>query len=199
MAENNPKTLYQALWNSADILRSKMDASEYKNYLLGLVFYKYLSDRLLHYVVNVLEEEETDLKSAQKIYEQAFSDIQVRDDLIEELNNEFSYIIEPSLTFTAFIEEIHNGTFQLESLAQGFRNIEQSSELFENLFEDVDLYSRRLGSTPQKQNQHISAVIKELADLDLSHQGDILGDAYEYLIGQFAESSGKKAGEFYIS
>ena len=68
MAENNPKTLYQALWNSADILRSKMDASEYKNYLLGLVFYKYLSDRLLHYVVNVLEEEETDLKSAQKIY-----------------------------------------------------------------------------------------------------------------------------------
>ena len=197
MAENNPKTLYQALWNSADILRSKMDASEYKNYLLGLVFYKYLSDRLLHYVVNVLEEEETDLKRAQKIYEQAFSDIQVRDDLIEELNNEFSYIIEPSLTFTAFIEEIHNGTFQLESLAQGFRNIEQSSELFENLFEDVDLYSRRLGSTPQKQNQHISAVIKELADLDLSHQGDILGDAYEYLIGQFAESSGKKAGEFY--
>lgn len=197
MVENGSKTLYQALWNSADILRSKMDASEYKNYLLGLVFYKYLSDRMLHYAVELLEEEATNLVSAQEKFSKAFEDEDVREDLIDELKYEYSYVIEPKLTFTALVTEINNGEFQLESLAQGFRNIEQASELFENLFEDVDLYSRRLGSTPQKQNQMISSIMKELADLDLSHQGDVLGDAYEYLIGQFAASSGKKAGEFY--
>lgn len=60
----------------------------------------------------------------------------------------------------------------LEDLAQDFRNIEQSSELFENMFEDVDLYSKRLCSTPQKQNQTISVVMKELATLDIAHEGD---------------------------
>src|SRR5699024_10038483 len=71
------------------------------------------------------------------------------------------------------------------------------SEIFENMFEDVDLYSKKLGSTPQKQNESISEVMKELSNLDIAHEGDVLGDAYEYLIGQFASTSGKKAGEFY--
>lgn len=197
MAELNSKTLYQALWNSADILRSKMDANEYKNYLLGLVFYKYLSDTMLYSAAELLEKEVTDLTSAQKVYEEAFADEETKEDLIEELKYDYSYALEPSLTFTALVASIHKGRFQLEDLAQGFRNIEQSSELFENMFEDVDLYSKRLGSTPQKQNQTISAVMKELAALDIAHEGDALGDAYEYLIGQFASDSGKKAGEFY--
>lgn len=197
MVEQTSKTLYQALWNSADILRSKMDANEYKNYLLGLVFYKYLSDRLLYHAANLLEEEVTDLNAAQKVYEAAFEDIEIKDDLIDELKYDFSYALEPQLTFTAMVQKVYKGRFELEDLAQGFRNIEQSSELFENLFEDVDLYSKKLGATPQKQNQTISAVMKELASLDIAHEGDALGDAYEYLIGQFASDSGKKAGEFY--
>lgn len=197
MVEQTSKTLYQALWNSADILRSKMDANEYKNYLLGLVFYKYLSDRLLYYAANLLEEEVTDLNAAQKVYEVAFEDLEIKDDLIDELKDDFSYALEPQLTFTAMVQKVYKGRFELEDLAQGFRNIEQSSELFENLFEDVDLYSKKLGATPQKQNQTISAVMKELASLDIAHEGDALGDAYEYLIGQFASDSGKKAGEFY--
>ena len=197
MANQNPKTIYQSLWNSADILRSKMDASEYKNYTLGLIFYKYLSDNLLHHASDLLEEEVADLNEAQQVYADAFNDPEIKDDLIDELKFDFSYALEPNLTFTALMQSIYKGKFQLEDLAQGFRNIEQSSELFENLFEDVDLYSRKLGATPQKQNQVISDVMKELATLDMAHQGDILGDAYEYLIGQFASDSGKKAGEFY--
>ncbi|MFL2060613.1 type I restriction-modification system subunit M [Marinilactibacillus psychrotolerans] len=197
MANQNPKTIYQSLWNSADILRSKMDASEYKNYTLGLIFYKYLSDNLLHHASDLLEEEVADLNEAQQVYADAFNDPEIKDDLIDELKFDFSYALEPKLTFTALMQSIYKGKFQLEDLAQGFRNIEQSSELFENLFEDVDLYSRKLGATPQKQNQVISDVMKELATLDMAHQGDILGDAYEYLIGQFASDSGKKAGEFY--
>ncbi len=197
MVEQTSKTLYQALWNSADILRSKMDANEYKNYLLGLVFYKYLSDRLLYHTANLLEQEVEDLNAAQKIYEEAFEDAEIKDDLIDNLKYDFSYALEPQLTFTAMVQKVYKGRFELEDLVQGFRNIEQSSELFENLFEDVDLYSKKLGATPQKQNQTISAVVKELASLDIAHEGDALGDAYEYLIGQFASDSGKKAGEFY--
>lgn len=194
--KKDSKTLYQSLWNSADILRSKMDANEYKSYLLGLVFYKYLSDKMLYYVTVVLDKETEDLNEAQRIYEHGF--VEDHDELRAELIDEFSYLINPKLTFTALVEDIYNNRFQLTDLAQGFRDVEQSSEVFENLFEDVDLNSKKLGSTIQKQNQSISEVMKELATINLSkHDGDILGDAYEYLIGQFASDSGKKAGEFY--
>ena len=201
MSENNnqnSQTLYQALWNSADILRSKMDANEYKSYLLGMVFYKYLSDKMLFYIAKTMEEETDDLQVAQEIYEDAYNDEDTRADLISVLQEEISYSIEPNLTFTALVNQANNGEFQLESLAQGFRNIEQANETFENMFEDIDLYSKKLGATSQKQNATISSIMKELAVLDIAgHAGDILGDAYEYLIGQFASDSGKKAGEFY--
>lgn len=198
MEIKNPKTLYQALWSSADILRSKMDASEYKSYLLGLVFYKYLSDNMVIHAASLLEEPTTNLEVAQKVFKEAYEDEDVKDDLLSELQYDYSYTLEPNLTFSALVQAIHKGRFQLEDLAQGFRNIEQSSETFENLFEDVDLYSKKLGSTPQKQNQTIAEVMKELSVLELAgHNGDALGDAYEYLIGQFASDSGKKAGEFY--
>ncbi|MDT0259646.1 type I restriction-modification system subunit M N-terminal domain-containing protein, partial [Enterococcus faecium] len=141
--EKNSKSLYQALWNSADILRSKMDANEYKSYLLGLVFYKYLSDNMLRYVSVLLEEETDDLNKAQDLYVEAFKDADIKDDLLYELKDEFSYTIAPALTFTAQVAAIHDGSFQLEDLVQGFRDIEQSSENFENLFEDIDLYSKK--------------------------------------------------------
>lgn len=197
MAEKKSVTIYQALWNSADILRSKMDANEYKNYLLGLVFYKYLSDTMLYHAVELLEEKVDNLDEAQNIYEKAYNDPETQSDLIEALVFDFYYALEPKLTFTSMVQSIHKNQFQLEDLAQGFRNIEQSNELYENLFEDVDLYSKKLGSTAQKQNQTIAEVMKQLAGLDIAHEGDALGDAYEYLIGQFASNSGKKAGEFY--
>ncbi|MEK4139339.1 type I restriction-modification system subunit M [Kurthia sp. FSL E2-0154] len=198
MAENISKSLYQALWNSADIMRSKMFANDYKSYLLGLTFYKYLSDKLLIHAAALLEENTTDLEVAQKVYAEAYEDEDVKGDLLNELQYDFSYTLEPNLTFTALVQDIHKGKFQLDNLKQAFRNIEQSSEIFENLFEDIDLYSKKLGATPQKQNQMIADVMKELSTLDLTgHDGDVLGDAYEYLIGQFASDSGQKAGEFY--
>jgi len=198
MADNTSKSLYQALWNSADIMRSKMFANDYKSYLLGLTFYKYLSDKLLIHAAALLEENTTNLEVAQKVYAEAYEDEDVKADLLNELQYDFSYTLKPNLTFTALVQDIHKGKFQLENLAQAFRNIEQSSEIFENLFEDIDLYSKKLGATPQKQNQMIADVMKELSTLELAgHNGDVLGDAYEYLIGQFASDSGQKAGEFY--
>lgn len=198
MSEQNSKTLYSALWACADILRSKMDANEYKNYLLGMVFYKYLSDNLLNYAVELLEEEAKNLTQAQEIYTNAYNDPDLKDDLIAALYDQFSYVLKPELTFTKLIADVHSSQFQLEDLAQGFRDIEQSNPIFNNLFEDIDLYARKLGASPQKQNETISNVMKGLAGINLgAHDGDVLGDAYEYLIGQFASDSGKNAGEFY--
>lgn len=196
--EQNSSTLYNALWASADILRSKMDANEYKNYLLGIIFYKYLSDNMLDYAVDQLEEKADDLKQAQAMYTKAYANPELQQDLKDMLYTQFSYVIEPQYTFTQLLDDINNSTFQLETLAQGFRNIEQAHEIFANLFQDIDLYSRKLGASPQKQNETISGVMKKLAEVDLDgYVGDILGDAYEYMISEFASESGKKAGEFY--
>ena len=198
MAKKSTATLYQTLWNSADILRSKMDANEYKDYLLGLIFYKYLSDNLLYFATELLEEKADTLEEAQHTYEEAYKDHDIHDDLVSELNYSYSYILKPELTFTALMQDLDEGAFELDKLGQGFRDIEQSDELFENLFEDIDLHSRRLGPTLQKQSETIQQVMKELNKLDFAdYDGDALGDAYEYLIGQFASESGKKAGEFY--
>lgn len=198
MADTNSTSLYQALWNSADVLRSKMDASDYKSYLLGLVFYKYLSDTMLTEAAKLLDHPTYEINEALEIYRVAYEDSAIHEDLLDNLLDDFSYYIKPELTFTSLMKEVRKGTFQLEHLDQAFRNIEQSDELFENLFEDIDLYSKKLGPTPQKQNQTISNVMKELSEVNMTgHAGDALGDAYEYLIGQFASDSGKKAGEFY--
>ena len=192
------QSLYQALWNSADVLRSKMDANDYKSYLLGMVFYKYLSDKMLFFVAETMEEETESLEEALAVYRKYYENEETHEDLLAVITDEMSYAIHPDLTFTALVERVNDGSFQLEDLAQGFRDIEQSDELYENLFEDIDLYSKKLGATPQKQNQTVAAVMKELSVLDVAgHAGDMLGDAYEYLIGQFATDSGKKAGEFY--
>lgn len=192
--------LYQKLWDSADILRSKMDANEYKSYLLGLIFYKFLSDNMVLKAVDFLGEETDDIVVAQNIFEAFMREAALEDkaDLLEELKYEYAFTIKAELTFGALIKEIDEKTFQLESLQQGFRDLEQSDPAFENLFEDIDLYSKKLGPTPQKQNETISKIMKTLAPLNFAKtSGDVLGDAYEYLIGQFASESGKKAGEFY--
>lgn len=195
---DNSTSLFQSLWNAADILRASMDANDYKSYLLGLIFYKYLSDKLLMAVCDNLDEPFDSLSQALTVYTENYSDPDVKEDLIDVLEDELGYVIDPTLTFASLVNSIHQESFQLEDLAQGFRDIEQSNEAFENLFEDIDLYSKKLGTTPQKQNKAIAQVILALNDLDLAgHNGDILGDAYEYLIGQFASDSGKKAGEFY--
>ena len=98
---------------------------------------------------------------------------------------------------SSFIVQDHN-SFQRESLQKAFNNVEQSDKIFANLFADVDLYSTRLGAGEQKQSATISELVKTINEANLiNHDGDVLGDAYEYLIGQFASETGKKAGEFY--
>ena len=196
MAEG--KVLLQVLWSGADVLRGKMDANEYKTYLLGLIFYKYLSDSYLAKVYDLLNDETPDsLEEAQRIYEEAMASDDAGD-LLDEIKESKHYTLDPDMTYISILNAAKNNSFNREKLQAAFNRIEESDELFNGLFADVDLYSNRLGTGDQKQSATIAEVIKVLGDVDIIHtEGDVLGNAYEYLIGQFASETGKKAGEFY--
>lgn len=184
MAETeNSKDLLSVLWAGADILRGKMDANEYKNYLLGIVFYKYLSDTFLTHVYDLLNDKKPEsMTEAQAAYEQAY-ETEDRDDLLEDIKESYHYTIEPELTYTKLAEAANNNAFQREMLKKAFNNVEQSDPIFANLFADVDLYSTRLGAGEQKQSATISELVKKINEVDLlDYDGDVLGDAYEYLI-----------------
>ena len=203
--DTKTKALETALFSAADSLRSKMDANEYKNYLLGIIFYKYLSDQLLYYIGDAIDGNGNQpFSDLQKLYEEEYEDEDLQDELD---NSSISYKLDPQHTFTYIMSEI-NGTardeqgnlktFQLIDLDEAFKSIEGSDDRFNDLFEDVELQSSRLGNSPQQKVDTIAGVLKAIADIDLiGNNKDNLGDAYEYLIGQFASESGKKAGEFY--
>lgn len=189
------------LFSAADNLRSKMDASEYKNYLLGLIFYKYLSDRLLEKVVELSEESLEEYYTADKqteLYKTLLADEDIKSDLIETLVDTLGYDIEPAYLFNVLTNQAKQNTFQLTDLNKAFIDLSTKYDQFNGLFDDVDLTSKKLGSDAQQRNITITEVIKKLNPINLlGHGGDVIGDAYEYLISQFASEAGKKAGEFY--
>ncbi len=198
--ELTAKDLNSTLWAAADEMRQVMSADVYKDYLLGLVFYKALSDKMLVEAYELLEDEKPEnLAVAQEAYAEAAEDEETWSDLKAELQDRFGCVIDPDKTFSAFYEQINDRTFMLDNLSQAFRDIEAAgSGTYVGLFDDFDIQSKDLGKTPDKRNAMIAAVIKQLAGIDFTrYSEDALGDAYEYLISQFASESGKKAGEFY--
>lgn len=193
--------LNNRLFSAADNLRSKMDASEYKNYLLGLIFYKYLSDKLLEKVVELADEnhEEYDTPNKQlTLYKELLEDEDTKQDLIQTLVDTLGFEIEPEYLFNVLAEQAKQNIFQLNDLNKAFIELSTKYDQFNGLFDDVDLQSKKLGSDDQQRNVTITEVLKKINDVNLmGHDGDVIGDAYEFLIGQFASEAGKKAGEFY--
>ena len=209
MTEAQKQRLESQLWKIANELRGKMDADEFRDYILGFIFYKYLSEKQHLFANKLLETEEvTD-----------YLEVTDEDDLEaikEESLETLGYFLHPNELFSAITkkgnikidedDEEEVGNFILEDL-QGILNaIEQSTmgneseDDFNQLFADIDLASNKLGKTPAARNSLIAKVLAHLDAINFqlgAVDSDVLGDAYEYLIGQFASGAGKKAGEFY--
>lgn len=187
------------LWAIADELRGTMDANEFKNYILGFIFYRYLSEKLQMYLDDELKEDKL-------TFQEAYEDKDYREDLREVALEEVGYFLEPQYLFSTLIKKAKTDEFILDDLSRALNEITNSvmgydsQDDFINLFEDVDLNSSKLGKMPEDKNKLISTILLRLNEIDFeldNDDSDILGDAYEYLIAQFASSAGKKAGEFY--
>ena len=204
MSEEQKKKLEQQLWNIANTLRGKMDADEFKDYILGFIFYKYLSEKMESFANELLEEDEV----LYTTLENNEDDKEYLEAIKEDSINELGYFLNPWELFSAVASRGNGDTnnFILEDLSDILRHIEQSTmgteseDDFEHLFEDLDLTSTKLGRTEDAKNTLIVKILSHLDDIDFelkNHDRDVLGDAYEYLIGKFASGAGKKAGEFY--
>lgn len=193
------RKLETKLWAIADELRGNMDANEFKNYMLGFIFYKYLSEKIEIYLNQELKEDGVTFK-------EAFEDKDLKEEVEAEALDNLGYFLEPRCLFKNLVDKAKNKEFVLNNLQMALNQIEnstaghESEEDFVNLFEDVDLQSSKLGKSEDDKNKLISKVLFHLSEIDFRMEDteqDILGDAYEYLISQFASSAGKKAGEFY--
>ena len=186
-------------------LRGNMSASDFMYFTLGFIFYKYLSEKIETYANSALEDDEVTFK---ELWEMTDSDAA---ELQEEVKNQclenIGYFIEPKFLFSSVIETIKRKENILPMLERSLKRIEDSTlgrdseEDFGGLFSDIDLASPKLGKTTDDKNTLISNVLLALDDIkfgvEASQEIDILGDAYEYMISQFAAGAGKKAGEFY--
>ncbi|KAA1245837.1 type I restriction-modification system subunit M [Aquimarina sp. RZ0] len=204
MSEEQKKLLETQLWNIANELRGKMDADEFRDYILGFIFYKYLSEKQYLYANTLLETE------AIKDYA-AITDTDDLKAIKEESLIKLGYFLKPQELFSAIAKKGNANTetqsdFILEDLESILNGIEQSTmgteseDDFNQLFEDLDLSSTKLGRSADARNSLIAKVLSHLDKIDFALQdtdADVLGDAYEYLISQFASGAGKKAGEFY--
>ncbi len=198
MSEYQQK-LESKLWAIADELRGNMDANEFKNYMLGFIFYKYLSEKIELYLNKELEQDGVKFR-------EAYEDPDLKEEVEEEALENLGYFLEPKCLFKNLVAEAKKGEFILDDLTRALTRIgdsasgQESEDDFVNLFEDVDLQSSKLGKSVEQKNKIISKILLHLSEIDFKledTESDILGDAYEYLISQFASSAGKKAGEFY--
>src|SRR5690625_3441922 len=192
------------LWNGANDLRGSMDASRYKDYMLGLMFYKFLSDKTLETFATTsgIKGTEEELIHA---YHEAYDSY--GENLIDMIQKVLGYHVQPQYLYQTWLKDIREGTFELEKVTESLQSFERTvattggSDDFKGLFASstIDLTDTALGSNLNARSKNIRKLIELFADLDMValQKGDVLGDAYEYLIGQFAMESGKKAGEFY--
>lgn len=187
----NKQQLAAKIWESANQMRSKIEANEYKDYILGFIFYKYLSDKLVRFAKG-----------------EGFSDAELRalseedTETVDHIKGNIGYFIAYQHLFSTWIE--HKGDFDVshvrDALSAFSRLIHPNHKrLFEGIFKTLETGLSKLGDTAPKQTKAISELIQLIKDIPMDgKQGyDVLGFIYEYLISMFAANAGKKAGEFY--
>ena len=203
MSAQQKKLLEKQLWAVANLLRGKMNADSYKDYILGFIFYKFLSEKQEKYADDILKGDNIKFIKLDE-------DNELLKDIEERSLESLGYFIKPKQLFSFIVakgnKELGDDDSILDDLKDILQDIEgstkerESEEDFAGLFEDMDLDSSKLGKTYNARNKVIVEVLTKLSEIDFAIEdsnSDVLGDAYEYMIANFAEGAGKKAGEFY--
>ena len=205
MSEEHKHQLHTQLLNIANTLRGKMGADDFRDYILGFIFYKYLSEKIHLFADEILKNDDVTFDQIDETTTDGQKMLEaIKDNSVERLG----YFLKPSELFHKVAKKGARKTnnFILEDLGVILKHIEASTmghdseEDFEGLFEDLDLGSSKLGKSENQKNELIAKVLVHLDQIDFrlgDTEADVLGDAYEYLIGEFASGAGKKAGEFY--
>lgn len=189
------KEITNKLWAMANRLRGTMDASEYKNYILPFMFYRYLSENQDLYLKN---------NSLEEFYE--VTDPEEKEDYLEDISKGIGYAISPEYTWDKIVDSIKNHQIKASDFSDLFDSFNTntkrnptSEEDFANVFSDVNLGDTRLGSSTNERAAALNDIVIMVNEFEFKDDNghDILGDVYEYLIGQFAATAGKKGGEFY--
>lgn len=205
MTEHDQKQLGITLWGIADKLRGAMNADDFRDYMLSFLFLRYLSDNYETAAAKELGRDYPTLEGDDKRAPLTLWYAQNAEDVAEfekQMRRKVHYVIEPQHLWSSIAELARTDNDELlDTLQQGFKYIENHSfeNNFQGLFSEINLDSEKLGKNYKARNKKLCSIIKEIAKgiADFSTDSDVLGDAYEYLIGEFAAGSGKKAGEFY--
>lgn len=202
---SNFNSISSQLWAMANELRGNMDASEYKNYILAFMFYKYLSERQEQYLISNNIIDVKDGQTVNDAYKEQASGPDLND-YIEDISAALGYAIAPDDTWASLVSKITDSLVKPSDYQTIFTNFNEQAKLnkeatknFREVFNDVNLGDSRLGSTTNDRAKSLNRIVKLVDGVNYkSDDGkDILGEIYEYLIGQFAASAGKKGGEFY--
>jgi type I restriction enzyme M protein len=208
MTTSQQQELGKTLWGIANNLRGAMMADDFRDYMLSFLFWKYLSDSYVNAAKKELGQDYPDspqdntlgsIIPLQKWYDDNPKDIILFE---KQMKRKVHYVVEPKYLWDNIVELSRiQSTELLQTLEEGFKYIENDSfdSSFKGLFSEINLSSEKLGKNYTERNELLTKVITTIANglKEFSADNDSLGDAYEYLIGQFAAGSGKKAGEFY--
>jgi type I restriction system adenine methylase (hsdM) len=210
MTQNNQQELGKTLWSIANNLRGAMMADDFRDYMLSFLFWKYLSDNYVKSAQKELGSDYPPLPKEQLAEKKVSTPLQVWYEenpndtgmFEKQMRRKIHYVIEPQYLWDNIVELARTQSNDLlQTLQEGFKYIENESfeSSFKGLFSEINLNSEKLGKNYTERNALLCKVIKTIADglAEIPSDSDALGDAYEYLIGQFAAGSGQKAGEFY--
>ena len=193
--------LHKKIWSIADDLRGSVDGWDFKQYILGMMFYRYISENITNYI------NEGERKAGDKDFDYAKLPDEVAETQREELVKEKGFFILPSELFCNVHKKAKNDENLNETLERVFNNIEnsakgaESEDDFAGLFDDIDVNSNKLGATVAKRNDKLVKILNGIADIKLddykSNSIDAFGDAYEFLMSMYASNAGKSGGEFF--
>ena len=202
--ENNMQEreeLHKAIWSIADDLRGSVDGWDFKQYILGMMFYRYISENITNYI------NEGERKAGDKDFDYAKLTDEEAETIREDMVTVKGFFILPSELFCNVCRKAKNDENLNETLEKVFNNIEnsakgaESEDDFAGLFDDIDVNSNKLGATVAKRNEKLVKILEGISNISLGNYKDnsidAFGDAYEFLLSMYASNAGKSGGEFY--